>query len=515
MYPKLTSALQRAAQIRPRGLAVSDVHGSLTWPEFTQSIAKAAFELRQMGVATGDRVAILSDNSSRFLALYFAAIWAGAIAVPLNTRTGQAELNAILDDCRPAVLAASGEFEQLAADVTIGRPVARSLISLEAQPRVDDFRPYESLLTENELADGQRGGDDIAAIYYTGGTTGVAKGVMLSHSNLVANAFNMVGPLMLGPSIRNLHATPMFHIAACAGMVGTTLVAGSHYFVPRFDPGTVLHEIGRSSITHVSLVPTMVGRLAAWPRLREFDVHSLQVIFYGGSLMPERLIEEVVELMPTARLVQGYGLTETSPTLSLLTHEDHVNELHKGRRRSAGQASLGIELAILDESGRKVEPGVRGEICARGATITQGYWEKPELTTEALRGGWFHSGDIGVMDNDGYLYVIDRLKDMIITGGENVYSIEVENVIFQHPAVDMCAVIGLPSATWGESVHAVVSCRAGTQLTQEEILQCCRKTLANYKVPKTVDIRTTAWPMSAAGKVLKSELKKEYSQYGT
>lgn len=512
MYPQLTSALQRAAQIRPRGLAVSDRHGSLLWPEFTRSVAQTAFSLRQLGVEAGDRVAILSDNSSRFLTFYFAAMWAGAIAVPLNSRTGHQELAGILEDCKPAVLAVSGEFEELAAAVA-GASRLQHLVSLEGRPQFSGFRPYESLLAASELADARRGGDDIAAIYYTGGTTGVSKGVMLSHSNLAANAMGMIAPLMLSPDARHLHATPMFHIAASAGIVATTLVAGSHYFVPRFDATAVLQEIEKSSITHISLVPTMVGRMTASPHLGEVDVRSLQVIFYGGSPMPERLIEEVIERMPTVHLVQGYGLTETSPTLSLLTHEDHVDDRHKERRRSAGQASLGIDLAILDEKGQRVEAGMSGEICARGATVTRGYWNKPELTGEALRDGWFHSGDIGVLDDDGYLYVIDRLKDMIITGGENVYSIEVENVIFQHPAVDLCAVIGLPSVAWGESVHAVVSCRDGASLTCDEILQYCRSRLAKYKVPKTVDIRTATWPMSSAGKVLKSELKKEYSDF--
>ena len=511
MYPQLTAALRRAAQISPGTLAVSDRFGAYDWPEFTRRVARVASGLRKLGVGEGDRIAILSDNSGRFLECYFAALWAGAIAVPLNTRTAPNELETLLDDCGPRVVAASGEFESLIAPLHEGRWGGWHKVSFERAPRCTGFIPYDSLLDEKELPDAGRGGNDTASIYYTGGTSGVSKGVLLTHANLVANALGMIGPLKMSPATRHLHATPMFHIAASAGMFGTTLAGGTHYFVPRFEPTSVLENIEACSITHTSLVPTMVARLAASPGSRKFDVRSLQVIFYGGSPMPERTIEEIIDLMPDVQIVQGYGLTETSPTLTLLTHHEHVNPDHKDRRRSAGQAALGVELAILDEAGKPVEAGVRGEVCARGATVTPGYWNKPEKTREAMRDGWFHTGDIGFLDRNGYLFVVDRLKDMIITGGENVYSIEVENVIFQHPAVDMCAVIGLPSVEWGERVHAIVASKAGCVLTEAEILRHCRERLAGYKVPKSADIRTMQWPMSAAGKVLKSQLKREYT----
>lgn len=510
MYPQLTAALRRAAQISPGILAVSDRFGSYEWPEFTRRVARVASGLQGLGVGEGDRVAILSDNSGRFLEFYFAALWAGAIAVPLNTRTAHRELELMLDDCAPRVVAASGEFEPLIASIHKGRPGKWHGVSFESEPHFSGFRPYDSLPGDDELADSGRGGNDTASIYYTGGTSGVSKGVMLSHANLVANALGMIAPLKLGPGTRHLHATPMFHIAASAGMFGTTLAGGSHYFLPRFEPTRVLEQIEALSITHTSLVPTMVARITSSPNARNFDVHSLQVIFYGGSPMPERTIDEIIDLMPDVQIVQGYGLTETSPTLTLLTHDDHVNPACQDRRRSAGQAALGVELAILDDAGQQVEAGVSGQVCARGATVTPGYWNRPELTEEAMQDGWFHTGDIGFLDRDGYLFVVDRLKDMIITGGENVYSIEVENVIFQHPSVDMCAVIGLPSVEWGERVHAIVASKAGCVLTEEEVLQHCRERLAGYKVPKTADIRTIQWPISAAGKVLKSQLKREY-----
>lgn len=510
MYPQLTAALRRAAQISPGNLAVSDRFGSHEWPEFTRRVARVASGLRELGVRDGDRVAILSDNSSRFLECYFAALWAGAIAVPLNTRIAQRELAIMLEDCRPRVVAASGEFESLIASVHNGRSGDWHGVWFESGPHCSGFVTYDSLASGDELADCGRGGSDTASIYYTGGTSGAPKGVLLSHANLLANALAMIAPLKMGRGTRHLHATPMFHIAASAGMFGTTLAGGSHYFLPRFEPTRVLEQIEALSITHTSLVPTMVARITSSPNCRRFDVRSLQVIFYGGSPMPERTIDEIIELMPDAAIVQGYGLTETSPTLSLLTHDDHIDSVHRDRRRSAGQAAPGVELAILDEAGQQVEAGVSGQICARGATVTPGYWNRPELTAEAMQDGWFHTGDVGFLDREGYLFVVDRLKDMIITGGENVYSIEVENVIFQHPSVEMCAVIGLPSVEWGERVHAVVTSKAGHELTEDEILRHCRARLAGYKVPKSADIRAIQWPMSAAGKVLKSQLKREY-----
>ncbi|MGF6901377.1 acyl-CoA synthetase [Paraburkholderia sp. GAS348] len=511
MHTQLTAAIRRAAQINPTGPAVAGPEGTLSWPELMRRVAQVAFGLQALGVDAGDRVAILSANSARFLELYYAVLWTGAIAVPLNTRTGPHELEIVLADCKPVVLALGGEFESLVSMVPVARSGVRHLVSMDRATAASGLLPYESLLTGEERVDAGRSGDDTAAIYYTGGTTGAPKGVMLSHANIMAHCLGMCFPLALSRSMKHLHASPMFHVADTAGIFATTMVSGTHYFVHRFDAVMVMDEIERSGITHISLVPTMINRIASSPRAREFDLSSVQTIYYGGSPMPERVIDDIISLMPVTRLVQGYGLTESSPTLSILQHEDHLGLTDRRRRRSAGQASLGVELAILDENGESVRPGENGEICARGANITAGYWNRPEQTSEALTGGWLHTGDIGFMDENGFLYVVDRIKDLIISGGENVYSIEVENLIYQHPAVQMCAVIGLPSPSWGESVHAVVSCKEGFFISAEDVLQHCRERLARYKVPKSVSIRNRDWPMSAAGKVLKTELRKEYS----
>jgi acyl-CoA synthetase (AMP-forming)/AMP-acid ligase II len=277
---------------------------------------------------------------------------------------------------------------------------------------------------------------------------------------------------------------------------------------PRFDPGETLDLMERHGVTRIGLVPTMLGMILNHPDFRPERMRSLDSLVYGASPMPEALLTRLMALFPTLELGQGYGMTESSSILTLLTPEDHRRA---GKLlRSVGRALPGVVLSIQDEAGSLLPPGQTGEVCARGGNYMIEYWKKAEATDEAFRGGWYHSGDAGYLDEEGYLYLVDRVKDMIVTGGENVYSIEVENAVSTHPAVAQVAVIGIPHEVWGEAVHAIVVLRAGAEVTAEEIIAHTRVSIAGYKTPKSVEFRTEPLPLSGAMKVLKRELREPH-----
>jgi long-chain acyl-CoA synthetase len=303
----------------------------------------------------------------------------------------------------------------------------------------------------------------------------------------------------------------MFHIADCQWNMAVTLHAGTHVFMPKFSPEAMLQKVEQYHVTHCGLVPTMVNMLCNFSGREKYDVSTLRGINYGGSPMPPALIARAREAFPICRFFQGYGQTETSPNITMLTDQYHTLEGPKAAKvGSAGQPVFTMEVRIVDPEDREVPRGEIGEITTRGPNVMAGYWNRPEETTHALRGGWMHTGDLGYMDEDGFVYVVDRLKDMIISGGENVYSAEVESVIYQHPAVAVCAVFGIPDEKWGEAVYAVVVPKEDRSVSGEEIIALCRKYIAGYKCPRTVEIRVDPLPMTGAGKILKRELRRPY-----
>ena len=494
---RLTQGLQRAALVHPDGPGTS--HGGTTrsWLELKARIARLAGGLAGAGIGTGDRVAILGFNSDRYFEAMYAIPWAGAIAVPLNTRLAVVELEAQLADCGARLLLHDTAFADPA------RALASALPEL-ATVCLDDG--WDRLAGGPEARDAERGGDDAAGIFYTGGTTGRAKGVVLSHANLIHNVLNLGPHFRFGRETRCLHVSPMFHIADALSIFGVTLHGGHHFFEPKFEAAAVLRRIETDRISYLAMVPTMLKLLLESPAREDRDLSSLVRIFYGGSAMPEATARRVVAAFPHVRFHQGYGLTETSPTITHLAPEDHDPAAASARIRSAGQPVFTVDLSIRDDAGRALAQGQIGEICARGPTVMRGYWENPQATAAAFVDGWFRTGDVGRIDRDGYLHVMDRVKDMIISGGENIYSAEVENVLLQHPAVLECAVIGLADDAWGERVHAVV--RPRSAVTEAELLEHCRATLARYKCPRSFDISAEPLPLSGAGKILKAELKR-------
>jgi len=361
------------------------------------------------------------------------------------------------------------------------------------------------------MPDARRGGQELAGIFYTGGTTGFPKGVMLTHANMVTSA---LGALASGefftPGGRYLHAAPMFHLADIAGWVAQTLRGGTHVIVPMFEPVAVMKAIAAHRVTDVLLVPTMIQMLVDHPAVGEHDLSSLNRLLYGASPIPEAVLDRAMKALPQVGFVQAYGMTELSPIATLLGPEDHgAAGREAGLLRSAGRAAPHAEVRIVDAEGVEVPRGEVGEIVVRGGHVTPGYWNKPEETAAALRDGWMHTGDGGRMDAHGYVYIVDRIKDMIVSGGENVYSVEVENAVARHAAVAACAVIGVPDAEWGERVHAVVVCKPGAQATEAEIREHAKTLIAGYKAPRSVEF-VEALPVSGAGKILKRELRKKY-----
>lgn len=334
---------------------------------------------------------------------------------------------------------------------------------------------------------------------------------MLSHDNIVANAVNIQHYTVIDDLTRYAHLPPMFHLADNAMTFVVTGRGGMHFFAPRFDPLAALKLISEQRITHLLLVPTMVNMLVHHPDVEQYDLSSLERLLFGASPMPDAVAKRAAELMPATKLVHLYGQSEASPLITALDPRYCVFDgPMAGRSKSAGHGVLDMEVEIHDADDNEVPRGTVGEICTRGSMVMLGYWKQPEMTAHALRNGWLHTGDGGYMDDEGFVYVVDRVKDMIISGGENVYSAETEEAIYSHPAVAECAVIGVPDDKWGERVHAIIRLKPGMEATVEAIIAHCHERIAGYKCPRTIDFHTDPLPLSGAGKILKTDLRKPF-----
>lgn len=491
----LTAGIPRAAMIRGRGLAVVDGARRFTWAEHAERVARLAAALRAQGLQPGDRLAFLADSSHQVVELYHATLWAGGILAPVNSRFAPREITEMLEDSTPRLLLADAAHAERARAAC---PAGTALL-----PMGDAL---EVLIARHApLEDAGRGGDDPACLFYTGGTTGRAKGVMLTHANLATNALNTSSILGLGPDTVHLHCGPLFHLGAGARVYSTTMFAGTHVVLPRFDAEEVLRTIAAERVTHAVVVPAMVTALLEAPGFARHDLSSLRRLSYGAAPMPAALLEALMARLPGVGLVQSYGQTELSPVATMLRPEEHV--AGSPRLRSAGQVVPNVELRIAAPDDSPLPPGEVGEVQVRGPTVMPGYWNRPEESAAALRGGWMHTGDAGFLDAEGYLFLVDRLKDMIVSGGENVYSVEVENALHEHPAVLECAVFGVPHPRWGEAVHAVVVTRPGMATDEDALRDHCRARIAGYKCPKSFDIRADPLPRSGVGKVQKRALR--------
>lgn len=506
---RLGALIDRPARIHKQKTAVSADGVDLSWGEVHDRVGRAAGALVGSGVRRGDRVAVLSFNSHRYFELYFALAEIGAVIVPLNYRLALGELEyCAADSGSKLLLADTAHLAEASALIDLVDP-------LEALIALDD-QDYESRVAGAAAVEpDSTAEDEIVAIFYTGGTTGTPKGVALTHRNLCEGALNVVIAMGYLDTDVYLHAGPMFHLADGCGSLANAWLGGRHVFIPRFTPGDVLDAVERWGVTTLTLVPTMYQMLMDDPGFDPARLDSLRRCFYSASPMPTDLLERVMANFP-CEIAQGYGMTETSARLTSLTAEDHRRFAspaaapdERKRLGSAGREIVGVEVRVVNEDGERCQTNEVGEITTRGPNVMRGYWGLGEATKIALRDGWMHTGDLAYVDDDGYVFIVDRSKDMIITGGENVYSVEVENALYSHPDVVEAAVIGVADETWGERVHAVVVVRPGSSVRAEALIDHCRNLIAGYKVPRSIDFAESL-PKSGPGKMLKRRLRDEH-----
>jgi acyl-CoA synthetase (AMP-forming)/AMP-acid ligase II len=505
----LTEMLNSAARSRPGATSTRFRGRTRTWGETRDRVARLAGVLRELGVAPGDRVAILALNSDRYTEFLLAVWWAGAVVVPMNIRWTAAENAYSLENSGARVLFVDQAFAGLTPEIQAASPCLEHVIYCDDGSSPDGMLGYEALLEGHGLSpDAEAGGEDLAGLYYTGGTTGFPKGVMISHRALWYN--NMLCAKVLDVEADDvvLHAAPMFHMAdSCLGGAAS-MVGATHTYIPRFDPEAAMSVIETEGVTHTVMVPTMIAMLLQHPSFSTERLRSMRVIGYGGSSISRGVLADALAKLPHVRFVQVYGQTEMAPVVTALPSSYHQVEGDRTTKlASAGRPAPGCEVRIVDEAGLDVVPGQVGEIIARGPGMMHGYWKLPEQTAATMRGGWVHTGDGAYQDPDGFIFIVDRLKDMIVTGGENVFTAEVESAISTHAAVAQVAVIGIPSDKWGEEVHAIIVPRPGQTVTADEIIAHCEPLIANYKRPRSITVRSDALPLSGAGKVLKRDLR--------
>jgi acyl-CoA synthetase (AMP-forming)/AMP-acid ligase II len=509
---QITSMIRRAAQINPNGIATIFEGRQQSWSEMLDRVARLAGALQAAGMKPGDRVALLSLNSDRFIEYYFAVVWGGGAMMPMNIRWAAAECAYALNDAGAEILIVDDAFKGLGAQIKPQVPGLHTMIYAGDSDTPDGMVNYEEILTATDPApDAGRSGDDLAGVFYTGGTTGFPKGVMLSHTNFFVGGVSNAHEINMQEGTVYLHAAPMFHIADLIWFSAITFMAGTHVVIPMFTPDGTLAAIEKHRPSQVLLVPVMLQMVLQSEKLAQTDVSSLKQIAYGASPITEAVLIKAFKAFPNASFIQAFGQTELSPVATILSPDYHVLEGPKsGKLRSAGRPTLICEIRIVDENHDEVPRGDVGQIAVKGPNAMLGYWNKPEVTAETIIDGWVMTGDAGYIDEDGFIFLMDRVKDMIVSGGENVYSAEVENALGQHPDVATSAVIGIPSEQWGESVHAIVILHPGATPSVEELQAHCHTVIAGYKCPRTIDFRTEPFPLSGANKVLKTELRKPF-----
>jgi acyl-CoA synthetase (AMP-forming)/AMP-acid ligase II len=502
-----TQGLHRSVQQHPEGIATISGDRLRTFREQADRVARLAGALRTFGVRDGERVGILSLNSDRYAEVLLAVPWANGVVNPINIRWSDSEIIYGLKDSETTVLFVDDTFAPRLVALRDGYHGLETVVHSGDGPTPTGALAYEELATQTDpIDDAHRGGSAVHGLYYTGGTTGVPKGVMQSHDALCSAALTVeaTAPSGLGDAVM-LIASPMSHMAGLFNSMLASTYGATQVLVPAFAPDAVGAAIERHRATHAFFVPTMLQMLLDNPDTARRDLTSLRRIIYGASPITEALLRRAMAAFPKASFQQVYAATEFVAA-AFLGAQEHRDGRHLC---SAGRAPVSTELRIVDDADNEVPPGTVGEIAGRGASTMLGYWNSPDATAKALRGGWLHTGDAGYLDEEGYLYVVDRMKDMIITGGNNVYSTEVENTIATHPSVAACAVIGVPDEVWGERVHAVVVPQPGAVVDIEELRQHCKERIAAYKAPKSCEI-VDEIPLSPIGKPLKRELRKPY-----
>jgi O-succinylbenzoate-CoA ligase len=481
---------------------------TVTYQGMVESAAALAGGLHARGVGTGDVVGLLSYNSIEFLATIFAANYLGAIVMPINWRLAAAELRYILEHSDARALVCDEALVELANDATSG--MEDTMLRVSVSGGVEGWTPLADLRASKTVPPRvQAAGDDVHRLMYTSGTTGRPKGVMITHANLAWKNYAHITEFGFTSADLGLACGPLYHVGALDLTTTSLIAAGATTIIHRvFEASDVVDEIERSRVSTVWLAPAMVNAIMALPDIEQRDLSSVRLVINGGEKMPIPLIERIQRTFSSAWFADAYGLTETVSGDTFLDRDSLVTKLG-----SVGRPCLYLELDIWDEHGASVPAGERGEVVLRGPKVFKGYWRDPQATSAAFAGGWFHTGDIGVRDDDGYLYIVDRLKDMIVSGGENIASSEVERVLYEHESVVEAAVVGRPDDRWGEVPVAFVAVRPGATTTPDELIEHCRGQLAKYKVPKQVTF-IDALPRNPSGKILKRELRQVRHEAG-
>ena len=504
-------SLLPAAARHAGDLAVVDGDFTATYGQHADRVLRLADGMRrELGIEHEDRYAVMAFNSHEYLELYHAGFLGAGVVNPLNLRLAPLELEYILQNSGTKVVFADFFFAPLIDSVRANTDVEKIvLVGAEIAGDVPHDARFDDVLAAGEpVVPPEPEEDDAVILMYTGGTTGLPKGVVIDSRAAILDMYKIAAAFAFDDSYVYLHQTPMFHAASFGGILTIPASGGVTTFVPVFDPAKVLDAIEAHQVSTTVMVPTMIQMLLDHPSFAPERLASMRALVYGASPMPTPLLERLLALYPNLDVYQGYGMTENCGLLTVLRPEDH--RAGGDRLRSAGRPVLGAEVTIRDADGSDVPPGESGEVCARSGNFMREYWQQPEQTAQAFEGGWYHTGDAGYLDEQGYLFLVDRVKDMIVTGGENVYSAEVENAIASHPAVVQVAAIGIPSEKWGEAVHAVVVVEPDAEVTADDIVDWARQRIAGYKVPKSVELRTEPLPLSGAMKVLKRELRAPY-----
>lgn len=494
------------AFLSPERIALVDGERRTSYAELDERTDRLARALRALGVRQGDRVAGLLVNSPAFLETMLAAAKLGAVFVPMNVRLAPAEVSYLLADSGSDAFVYSAPLAPVARAALAAEGLrVRSRLVVGGEPAEDEL-DYEQVLASGEARGLGTDVDrrDLSCLMYTSGTTGRPKGAMLTHDN---HLWNVVNSLSFGRGLRESDVTvtvaPMFHIGGLGVHTLPLLyVGGTNVVLPSFDPARTLEVMSRERATVQFMVPAMWAALMAVPDFDRFDLSSLELAVSGGAPCPLPVIDFFQgKGLP---FQEGFGMTETAPLVSVLDAE-HVKE----KAGSIGRAVFHVRARIVDDTDRDTRTDEVGELVLRGPNVFSGYWGLPEATAEAFRGGWFHTGDLGRMDDEGFITLVDRKKDMIITGGENVYPIEVEQVLYRHEAVREVAVVGVPDERWGETPVAVVALQEGAEATAEDLAAYARERLAHFKCPTRIDF-VPELPRNATGKVLKTVLRQQH-----
>jgi fatty-acyl-CoA synthase len=490
-----------------------------TYAQFSDRTARQAGALLSLGVKAGDRVAFLSANCHRLLEGYYGVIEAGGVLLPLNIRLASQELAYILNDSEATVLFFEEQFIPLVESFRNDLSSVKFFVPLDFAPSAPWMvqQNYESLLAAAtpHRADVMKVDENsLAELFYTSGTSANPKGVMLTHRNIYLHALNVAVNFGATCESVELHTIPLFHANGWGVAHSLTYVGGKHVMMRKFETTEVFRMIENEGAQSLSVVPAMATALVNCPERTKFNLKSLQRMSIGGAASSPTLVREVEEKLGCA-CYSGYGLTETAPVLTTARMKAGLNWQGQARYEklaSTGHAIPGVEIRVVDPEGNDVPRDGKsiGEIVARSDGVMDGYWKQPEATAEVMRGGWFHTGDMAVMDEDGYALIVDRKKDIIVSGGENISSLEVEKVMLAHPGIYEVAVIPVPDDKWGEVPRALVVMKPGVTATEAELLEFCRGRLTHYKCPRTVEFLDTALPRTGTGKVLKKELRKKY-----